>query len=240
MRRLSRRGFARGGVAAAAGLLGWAWLRSRSAAGGIPWPLRAAHRLNERVWGGAFSAGRLAPEFPPGRAGEPKANGGYGRPDAADPAAWALTASQPGRPDRTFRLADLAGLPRVEMTTEFKCIEGWSQIVGWGGVRFADFADAYDLGRRAGGDRHPYVSLATPDGAYYVGLDTPSALHPQTLLCDRMNGEPLSARHGGPLRLILTVKYGTKNIKWLSAVAFADDRPADFWAEHGYDWYGGL
>ena len=240
MRRLTRRGLARGAIAAAGGLLGWKWLRSRSDADGIPWPLRSVHRFNEWLWRGAYSNGKLAPEFPAARAGEPRANGWHGWTAATDPAGWTLTASQPDAPDRAFKLADLAGLPRVEMTTELKCIEGWSQVVTWGGVRLADFVAAHGLGKRPGGDWHPYVGLATADGAYYVGLDTPSALHPQTLLCDRMNGEPLAANHGGPLRLVITVKYGIKNIKWLSTIRFRDDRPADFWAERGYDWYAGL
>lgn len=240
MRRHLRRGFLRGGVAATAGLLGWLWLRSRSEADGIPWPLRWLHRFNERVWGGIYSNGRLAPEFPATVAGEPKVNGRNGWPANATPATWLLTVSQPGIADREFRLADLAGLPRVEMTTELKCIEGWSQAATWGGVRLLDFAAAHGLGRRARGDWHPYVALTTPDGEYYVGLDTPSAIHPQTLLCDRLNGEPLPGSHGGPLRLIITVKYGIKNIKWLSRVRFQDDRPADYWAERGYDWYAGL
>ena len=130
----------------------------------------------------------------------------------------------------------VAGLPRAETTVELKCIEGWSQVVTWGGVRFADFAAG--LGTDAA--RHPYVAAATADGGYFVGLDMPSALHPQTLLCDRMNGAPLSADHGGPLRLVLAVKYGIKNLKWVAAVRFQDDRPADYWAERGYDWYSGL
>ena len=240
MRRLTRRGFVRGGVAAAGALLGWKWLRSRSDADGIPWPLRSMHRLNERLWGATYSNGRLAPEFPASQAGEPKVNGPHGWPDATDPAAWTLTASQPDQPDRAFRLTDLAGPPRIEMTTELKCIEGWSQVVTWGGVRLADFAAAHNLGRRPDGGWHPYVAFETPDGAYYVSLDTPSALHPQTLLCDRMNGAPLPANHGGPLRWVVTVKYGIKNLKWLSAIRFRDARPADFWAERGYDWYAGL
>ena len=55
-----------------------------------------------------------------------------------------------------------------------------------------------------------------------------------------MNGAPLTPGHGAPLRLVLTVKYGIKNIKWLSHLRFGDDRPADYWAERGYDWYSGL
>jgi len=73
----------------------------------------------------------------------------------------------------------------------------------------------------------------------YVGLDAASALHPQSLLCDAMNGAPLTAGHGGPLRLVIPVKYGVKNIKQVNEIAFTNRRPADFWAERGYDWVAG-
>jgi DMSO/TMAO reductase YedYZ molybdopterin-dependent catalytic subunit len=66
-----------------------------------------------------------------------------------------------------------------------------------------------------------------------------SALHPQTLLCYEMNGQPLPVEHGGPLRLVTTVKYGIKSIKRIGRITFIDERPPDFWAERGYDWYAG-
>jgi len=84
------------------------------------------------------------------------------------------------------------------------------------------------------------VGLETPDSGYYVGLDSDSALHPQTLLCYEMQGAPLTPAHGAPLRLVTPVKYGIKNIKRIGAIKFQDNRPADFWAEQGYDWYAGL
>ena len=77
-------------------------------------------------------------------------------------------------------------------------------------------------------------------GGYYVGLDLPSALHPQTLLAFELNGVPLTPEHGAPLRLVIPVKYGIKNIKQLGSIRFTADRPRDFWAERGYDWYAGL
>jgi hypothetical protein len=67
-----------------------------------------------------------------------------------------------------------------------------------------------------------------------------SALHPQTLLCDTMNWQPLTREHGGPLRLALAVKYGYKSLKCVSLIRFQDERPPDYWAERGYDWYAGL
>jgi DMSO/TMAO reductase YedYZ molybdopterin-dependent catalytic subunit len=84
------------------------------------------------------------------------------------------------------------------------------------------------------------VSLTTPDRGYFVGLDTASALHPQTLLAWELNGAPLTSAHGAPLRLVVPVKYGIKCIKRIGMLAWSAERPADFWAARGYDWYAGL
>jgi DMSO/TMAO reductase YedYZ molybdopterin-dependent catalytic subunit len=132
---------------------------------------------------------------------------------------------------------DIRALPKVEMTTELRCIEGWSDIVHWGGARFADFAARYRVSEP---DPDLAVSMETPDGAYYVGLDLPSAMHPQTLLCYEMNGKPLEPAHGAPLRLVIPVKYGIKNIKRIGRIRFMTKKPDDYWAERGYDWYAGL
>lgn len=153
-------------------------------------------------------------------------------------------------PGLLLTLDDIRGLPRVEMTTELKCIEGWSTIVNWAGASFADFAARYQPPTRGVGGGAPdvrarpqelvrYVALETPDGGYYVGMDMASALHPQTLLCYEMNGRPLTPEHGAPLRLVTPVKYGIKHIKRIGRITFADERPGDFWAERGYDWYSG-
>jgi DMSO/TMAO reductase YedYZ molybdopterin-dependent catalytic subunit len=182
-----------------------------------------------------FSHRHLAPEFPPEAiTPEPRANGGIGRPERLG---TTVRVEIPEMPAREYSIAGLlGGVPRSEHITEFKCIEGWSQVVQWGGVRLAEVAAHHGWPV----DRFAYLGLATPDGGYYVGLDMPSALHPQTLLCDQMNGEPLAMNHGAPLRLILPVKYGIKNLKWISRIFFASEPPPDYWAERGYDWYAGL
>jgi DMSO/TMAO reductase YedYZ molybdopterin-dependent catalytic subunit len=145
-------------------------------------------------------------------------------------------------------LAEIKSLPRVEMVTELKCIEGWSQVVHWAGARLADLIAKHPPETRSGNapdvqnkpeDLMEYVGITTPDGGYYIGLDMASALHPQTLLCYEMNGEPLTMEHGAPLRLAIPVKYGIKNIKRIGTIRYASQRPADYWAERGYDWYAG-
>ena len=75
-----------------------------------------------------------------------------------------------------------------------------------------------------------FVGLETPGGGYYVGLERETALHPQTLLCYEMNGRPLTPE---PL------KYGIKSLKRIGTLRFVDKRPADYWAEQGYDYHAG-
>ena len=121
-------------------------------------------------------------------------------------------------------------------------------IIHWAGVKFSDFATAYlpqtKSGRSADminrpDDLFPYVALTTPDNGYFVGWDIESILHPQTLLAYEMNGAPLTDEHGAPLRIASPTKYGIKQIKRIGRIEFTSERPRDFWAEQGYDWYAG-
>ncbi len=143
------------------------------------------------------------------------------------------------QPGVLLTMADLRTLPHVEQTTEFKCIEGWSEVVHWGGVRFADLIAQYPPRRNASGRLPRYVSLMTPNADYFVGLYMEDALHPQTLLCYEINGQPLSMEHGAPLRLVIPLKYGIKHLKQIGKITYTDQRPRDYWAEQGYDWYAG-
>jgi DMSO/TMAO reductase YedYZ molybdopterin-dependent catalytic subunit len=251
MRRLTRRSFLTGAVATVAGLAAWRGLTTAAAEDGVPWPLRRVLRFNQGVAEALGAPHRLAPTFAAESVQTPaRTNGLIGLAEDADTAAWRLSVRHAGRDGtQTIHLRDFQGLPRVDLVTELKCVEGWSQVVHCGGVRFLDFLTRFRLATRSGRAPDPasnpqdlfrYVYLATPDGAYYIGLDMASALHPQTLLCDTLNWQPLTREHGAPLRLYLTVKYGFKSLKRIGLIRFQDERPADFWAERGYDWYAGL
>ncbi len=141
----------------------------------------------------------------------------------------------PGTPGLLLPLSEVTKLPRHELVTQFKCIEGWSQIVHWAGVRMADFLEAYPP---AAGNL--YVYMETPDGDYYTGYDLESCRHPQTLLVTEMMGAPLTQLHGAPLRLHMPIKYGYKQIKRIGLIAYTAQKPDDYWTRLGYDWYAGL
>jgi DMSO/TMAO reductase YedYZ molybdopterin-dependent catalytic subunit len=146
-------------------------------------------------------------------------------------------------------MKDLKWVPKTETSTEFKCIEGWSENISYAGIRFSDFMKQFNLGTRSGkapdfekglGDLYPYVGFETPDRKYYVSLDMESLLHPQSVLAYELNGVPLTLKHGAPLRLVIPVKYGIKSLKRIGKIIFSEERLPDYWEERGYDWYSGL
>jgi len=145
----------------------------------------------------------------------------------------------PGTPGLLLTLDDVLGLPRRELVTQFKCIEGWSQIVHWAGAGMADFIEAYPP-QLIDGKEPRYVYMETPDGDYYTGYDLAVCRHPQTLLVTEMMGAPLMQFHGAPLRLHMPIKYGYKQIKRIGLIAYTNEKPDDYWTKLGYDWYAGL
>lgn len=136
-----------------------------------------------------------------------------------------------------------ARFQRHDMITRLVCVEGWSHVVAWGGLRFSDLMAAFppapgarwaalrsevSLDRR--GNPHPY----------YVSIDLETASHPQALLATHHGGAPLTLAHGAPLRLVAPMKLGLKNIKALTHIAYTADEPRDYWNERGYSRYDGI
>jgi DMSO/TMAO reductase YedYZ molybdopterin-dependent catalytic subunit len=203
----------------------------------IPSSLRAVLGVNERVVRSAlYSERHLARTYPASAIGRIKVNGEIGMEEPIDQAAWCLDLAPLGAPERTLTIADVLSLPRFEETIDFKCVEGWSTVTQFAGARISDFTAKF----APGSEKAAYVGMRTPSKDYYVGVDMPSALHPQSLLAWEMNGKPLADRHGAPLRLVMPVKYGIKNIKRIGRIEYTNERPADYWAEQGYDYYSGL
>src|SRR5262249_2584888 len=101
-----------------------------------------------------------------------------------------------------------------EQITRLVCVEGWSAIAWWGGLRFAGLLEAFPPEPSA---RWAWLrSSVNLDGAgrpdpYYVSIDLETARHAQTLLATHLGGRPLTLAHGAPLRLLAPMKLGLKN-----------------------------
>ena len=238
MKQMSRRSFLWGALAVGATVGGVKWIGAQRAEDGAAWPLRRGLQNNEELWRDFFRPSRLATTYPASRARPIRVNGMIGMEDDFDPKTWKLRVEGLGD-DQEFTLDQIKKLPKVEMTTELKCIEGWATVVHWGGARLGDFVKAH-MPKAKDFELPGYAALVTPNGGYYVGLEMEAALHPQTLLCYEMYGKPLTPEHGAPLRLVTPLKYGIKNIRRIGLMKFMDERPEDYWAQRGYDYYAGL
>lgn len=222
----------------AGGIFAWNKLQQQPKVDGALKPLRKAMDMNEWVFTHIFSSKHLAKTYSKDLAApKVRVNGDAGLNHDDDTTAWKLKLIRNPGDTLYISLNELKTLPKTEVIFDFKCIEGWSQITNWGGVRFSDFVNKYGLTKQSSMN---YAGLETPDKQYYVGIDMASMMHPQTLLCYEMNGKPLPLNQGYPLRLIIPVKYGVKHLKRIGSLYFADNRPRDYWHEQGYDYYCGL
>lgn len=144
----------------------------------------------------------------------------------------------------TLSLVDLlANYRRHEQVTRLCCVEGWSTIAWWAGLRFADLLRAYPPAPEMQWAKIDSSVNLDSDGnsdPYYVSIDLPTALHPQTLLATHYHGKPLDVGHGAPVRLIAPMKLGLKNIKAITAITYTVQEPADYWNERGYSKYDGI
>ena len=215
---------------------------------GVKKPLRRVLDANEQIARTYFSNTNLVKTFPVEAAAQKARVNGYDGLRSPLPENWQLQVDRQGNEPLLLTMDAIRALPKHELVFDFKCVEGWSEIQHWGGARLSDFLNAYKLGTKSGqapsanktDDLFRFVGLETPDKGYYVGIDIESAMHPQTLLAYELNGQPISNQHGAPVRLLIPVKYGVKNLKRIGRIFFSDTRPRDFWAERGYDYYVGL
>lgn len=140
--------------------------------------------------------------------------------------------SKPGQ----YTLDQIKALPKLSQNVKHICIEGWDVIGNFAGARLSDFLQMVGADPAA-----RYVEIACLDD-YYSSYDIESCLHPQTLLCWEMYGQPLTPAHGAPLRLHMPVKLGYKSAKYIYSIRVSNvlGREKGFWEDQGYSWYGGI
>ena len=176
----------------------------------------------------------------------PLRNNYHGRtPGPEHVAGWKLnlTGLASGRAENLGLGELLSRFARRNMNTRLVCVEGWSHVAAWGGLRFADLLAAFPPapGARWAAMRSE-VSLngRGEHEPYYVSLDLETLRHPQALLATHHAGAPLTLAHGAPLRLVVPMKLGLKNIKAITDIAYTSSEPADYWNERGYSKYDGV
>jgi len=148
---------------------------------------------------------------------------------------WNLTVAGAVQRSGDYTLAQIQALPKFNQNTRHVCVEGWDVIGKFGGVRLSDFLKMIGADTTA-----RFVTVECADD-YYESLDMATALHPQTMLCHEMYGQPLTREHGAPLRLTIPTKVGYKQAKYLTDLKVTNvlDK-VGYWEDQGYSEFYGL
>lgn len=165
---------------------------------------------------------RRAPDLPRGQRqirAFPRFSDRPWRPAPA-PADLSLVISVDGERS-TVTGADLRRFPLIDQTSDFHCVTTWTtRGLRWRGVRMAEVVASV-----VGPEPPPHVTASATDGVTAVFL-TEDLLRPDVLLATHLDGEPLDARHGAPLRLVSPGQYGYKNVKHLVGLDFSWSEPS--------------
>jgi DMSO/TMAO reductase YedYZ molybdopterin-dependent catalytic subunit len=139
----------------------------------------------------------------------------------------------------SLSLAELRARPSLSQITKHDCVEGWTSIGEWTGVRLETLLDEAGL--------RPEALTQTEDGErYYESIDLVDARHPQTILAWAMNGETLPVPHGAPLRLRVERQLGYKHAKYIRRIEVVESfahlgkGKGGYWEDRGYEWYAGI
>ena len=253
--RRERRGILRAGLAVAAGgaLAGCDALSHNDTAVAV---LRSAESLNRSLHGALgrramaqeFAASEIAPVF--------RANGTtmplgdeYAALVASGFSDWRLKVDGLVASALELSLEQLRALPARSQITRHDCVEGWSCIGQWKGVRLSHLLNMAQVKPEARFVVFHCLDMMEEDdedSLYYESVDLDDAFHEQTILAWELNGKPLPVENGAPLRARIERQLGYKQPKYLHRIELVaglgklGGGKGGYWEDQGYNWYGGI
>lgn len=151
--------------------------------------------------------------------GYPPESGEYHRLAANGFRDWQLTIDGLVEQPLFLSLANLHALPKQEQITKHNCIQGWSGVAQWGGVRVRTILDHCRPRPNARYIAfHAFMQPEYDPQHYFEVFELHDMEDPQTILAYEMNGRPLPLEHGAPCRLRIETKLGYKMVKYLSRI----------------------
>ena len=204
----------------------------------------AGAAFGSRIQDGLDSAlSTVGSEDPTGVTGLLPGKGGFRFYNVADSiphrseADYRLTVSGLVGEKASYTLADLRRMPQTRLVRDVQCVTGWRvDRTPWQGVRLSHLLDLADVRHEA-----TAVRFSCFDGAYTESLTLSQARRDDVLVALRMDGRPVTAAHGGPVRLYVAPMYFYKSAKWLSGIELTGKVEPGYWERYGYDvdaWVG--
>lgn len=157
----------------------------------------------------------------------------YGSVPRFDPRTWDFHTS--GLVEKPLRLSweEFNALPKIQRQSDFHCVTRWSRFDNqWDGVAFREI-----LSRTRPKPDAKYVLVHAEQG-FTANVPLADLDRDEVLLATHHDGQPLTAEHGYPLRLIVPHLYAWKSVKWIRGLEFLDHDAPGFWEQNGYHMYG--
>jgi DMSO/TMAO reductase YedYZ molybdopterin-dependent catalytic subunit len=135
--------------------------------------------------------------------------------------------------EKTLSLDEFTSLPEVEVFSDIHCVTTWSKLNNtWEGVNTGALKDLAGIKGEA-----KYV-MVEGAGGFTTNLSLEDFFQPDVLFVLKHDGKPITAEHGGPVRLVVPRLYFWKSAKWVTGLRFiAKDEPG-FWERAGYHMHG--
>lgn len=149
------------------------------------------------------------------------------------PEAWSFTLKAGPKPLKTWTWAEFNALRQTDVTRDIHCVTTWSKLdTRWQGVLFDDIlADA-------GIEPPTDFALAHSVDGYSANVPVRDLIDGKAMVALKYDGQPISADHGGPARLLVPHLYFWKSAKYLNGIQFIVKDAAGFWELRGYHMYG--
>jgi len=164
------------------------------------------------------------------------------------PRPWTVSVEGAVKKPKTITMEDILRLaPLEERIYRMRCVEGWSMVIPWIGLRLASLIN---WAEPTGNARYvEFISLADEammpgvrvpmlDWPYREGLRMDEAMNPLTIMAVGLYGEVLPNQNGAPLRLVVPWKYGFKGAKAIVKIRFVEKMPVTTWMKAGPSEYG--
>jgi DMSO/TMAO reductase YedYZ molybdopterin-dependent catalytic subunit len=129
----------------------------------------------------------------------------------------------------TLSWEEFAALPSREITIDIHCVTRWSRFdTSFKGVHWSELAKLVNPKPSA-----RYV-VAHAEHDFTANVPLKALGDEEALLAYEADGEPLTAEHGWPLRLVIPNRYFWKSAKWLRGVELRSKDEPGFWERLGY------
>jgi DMSO/TMAO reductase YedYZ molybdopterin-dependent catalytic subunit len=146
-------------------------------------------------------------------------------------AQWDFTLTGEVDEDVRWTWEEFRALPREPVQADIHCVTHWSKLgTAWEGVSVDTLLDGVDTTAE-------HV-VAFCDGGYTTNLPLEDVTGGRAWVVDTYEGEPLTAEHGGPARLLVPHLYFWKSAKWVRGLRLTAANEPGFWETLGYHDYG--